>query len=287
MPPDDDDDNKHRASTSRQGQSTLKFSLFGCMIKIFFKKTKTIGFRPDHSHRFVMVQILANELLLLIFFVTIICRDIHALFIPSKLITKFISSTATSTYQSVRSTHLYANKFTKDDKSSDNKYRQSNSDDKGSSEYRPVRRQAPRPPSMQDNIKLARYARTLRDELSDIISNIDIKASNYPDDDLLRGTGIVDVEVSPDMMSAKIVISVLGNSVEKRKVYLWLCDNIGQVRYSLAKRLRNVRRIPTLSIKLMDPQTAEIMNIIEEEAMRRQFNANKIKADVEFEEEED
>lgn len=201
----------------------------------------------------------------------------------------YISSLSSSSIfnihvQNTAKSCLYGNKF--DDDNSDRRGgRGKSSRDSGNANVnRPSINRSPRPRNAQDNIKLARFARTLRDELSDIISSMDIKAINYPDDDLLRGTGIVDVEVSSDMMNAKMVISVLGNSVEKRKVYLWLCDNIGQVRYSLAKRMRYVRRIPTLSVKLMDPQTAEIMNIIEEEAMKRQLNANKVVEEVEFDE---
>lgn len=78
-------------------------------------------------------------------------------------------------------------------------------------------------------IRQSRFARNLRDELSDIICSIDIKAAVYPDEDLLRATTIVDVEVSGDLSTAKVSLSVLGNSVEKRQVYVWLCDNVGQV----------------------------------------------------------
>lgn len=145
----------------------------------------------------------------------------------------------------------------------------------------------PRPPSLQDNIKLARFARTIRDELSDILGSMDIRSNTMPDEDLFRGTSITDVEVSPDMSTAKITISVLGNSVEKRKLYLWLCDNVSQVRFSLAKRIRYIRRIPLLTFKLLDSQTAEMMNIMEEEAMRRLANAQAMPMEIDFEEDDE
>jgi ribosome-binding factor A len=180
---------------------------------------------------------------------------------------------------------LYSNKvnFNRKDKDSSDWSNKRSSSRPAST--RPNR--TPRPPSLQDNIKLARFARTIRDELSDIIATMDIRSSTMPDDDLFIGTSITDVEVSADMSTAKVTISVLGNSVEKRKLYLWLCDNVSQVRFSLAKRIRYIRRIPLLTFKLLDPQTAEMMNIMEEEAMRRQSSSQALPMDMDFEEEDE
>jgi len=106
-------------------------------------------------------------------------------------------------------------------------------------------------------------ARSIRDELTDIICNVDIKANAYPDEDLLKATSIVDVEISSDLSYAKVYITVLGNAVAKRQVFVWLCDNIGQVRYSLAKRMRHMRRCPEIFIKLADTQ-ASLMSVMDE-----------------------
>jgi ribosome-binding factor A len=115
-----------------------------------------------------------------------------------------------------------------------------------------------------DGIRQYRVARSLRDELSDIISNGDIKATTYPSEGLLRATSIVDVDLSPDLSFAKVYISVLGNSVEKRQVFVWLCENVGQVRYSLAQRLSHMRRIPDIFFKLSDSQAnADLVSLIE------------------------
>ena len=158
-------------------------------------------------------------------------------------------------------------------------------DDKGKIRRTPSVRS---PRSIQtDTIRQLRFSRNLRDELSDIITSSDIKANNYPEERLLRGTSIIDIEVSSDLTNVKVTLSVLGNSVEKRQVYVWLNENVGQVRYSLAKRIRNVRRIPTLSFKLMDPQTTEILAIIEEESIKRENLMKKItNNEIEFEEDE-
>jgi len=107
-------------------------------------------------------------------------------------------------------------------------------------------------------------ARSIRDELSDIICNVDIKANAYPDEDLLKATSIVDVEISSDLSYAKVYITVLGNAVAKRQVFVWLCENIGQVRYSLAKRLRHMRKCPEIFIKLADTQASHLLSVMDE-----------------------
>ena len=65
------------------------------------------------------------------------------------------------------------------------------------------------------NIRQARISRSIRDELSQIISEVDIKANIYPDEDLLRGTIVSEVEISPDLTNAKVYVSVHGSSVAK------------------------------------------------------------------------
>ena len=115
------------------------------------------------------------------------------------------------------------------------------------------------------NIRQARLARSLRDEIAQIIGDIDIKATVYPDEDLLRSTSIVDIDLSADLSLAKVYITVLGNSVAKRQVFVWLCENVGQVRYSLAKRLRHMKKMPEISFKLADTKsTTDLMAMIDE-----------------------
>ena len=61
---------------------------------------------------------------------------------------------------------------------------------------------------------------------------------------------------SPDLSYAKVFITVLGNSVERRQVYVWLCANAGRVKFALAKRLKHMKRVPDLHFKLADSQAA-------------------------------
>ena len=132
--------------------------------------------------------------------------------------------------------------------------------------------------SKTDSIRQSRVARSIRDELSDIICNVDIKANAYPDEDLLKATSIVDVEISSDLSYAKVYITVLGNAVAKRQVFVWLCENIGQVRYSLAKRLRHMRKCPEIFIKLADTQASHLLSVMEEIAAPKTSSS-----DIEYE----
>ena len=130
-------------------------------------------------------------------------------------------------------------------------------------------------------IRQARIARAIRDELTDIICDIDIKAAVYPDENLLRGVTISEVEVSPDLSVARAFVSVMGNSVEKRQIFVWLCENIGQIRYSLARRMRSMRRVPEISFKLSDTKNVmDLISLIEEVAPKGDDSED----DIEFEE---
>ena len=136
--------------------------------------------------------------------------------------------------------------------------------------------------SRDASIRQSRVARSLRDELSSIICDVDIKAVNYPDENLLKATTIVDIDLSADLTYAKVFVSVLGNSVEKRQIFVWLCENVGQVRYSLAQRLRHMRRVPEIFFKLSDQQgSADLVSLIDS------FNTVEKPVEEEFEFEED
>ena len=137
-------------------------------------------------------------------------------------------------------------------------------------------------------VRVARIARALRDELSDIICEGDIKAQIYPDEDLLRATSIMHVDVSSGLEAATVHISVLGNSVEKRQVFVWLCENLGQVRYELCKRLKHMKKVPEIRFKLADTQAAADLMAMMEEISETPMTSIELEGeDIDFEEEED
>ena len=158
--------------------------------------------------------------------------------------------------------------------------RTSSNDDVGSS-LRNVRKSATSL-TRNDGIRQARISRSIRDELSEIICEGDIKATAYPEDDLLKSTCITDVDISPDLAYAKIYISVIGNSVQRRQVYVWLCENTGQVRFELAKRLKHMKRLPDLIFKLSDnKESSDLLSLIDQVTEMESDNKNDIDDDDE------
>jgi ribosome-binding factor A len=103
------------------------------------------------------------------------------------------------------------------------------------------------------DIKLLRAGNTLRDELMDIIFRGEIRARASPDALLLRSITVSEVVPSSDLSFARVYVAMPGNAVERRKVFVWLCENIGQIRFSLSRRLRHWRRVPKITFRLIDP----------------------------------
>ena len=96
------------------------------------------------------------------------------------------------------------------------------------------------------------------------------------------------VEVSPGLETAAVHISVLGNSVEKRQVFVWLCENLGQVRYELCKRLKHMKKVPEIRFKLADTQAAaDLMAMMEEISDAPLTSIELAEEDIEFEEEDE
>ena len=86
------------------------------------------------------------------------------------------------------------------------------------------------PTNPRQDIKKLRFARILRDELSDIICTGDVQASSFPGGEhLLHGVMIVKIDLNVDFSVAKVYLSIMGNAVEKRRVFIWLNDNRGKV----------------------------------------------------------
>ena len=137
-------------------------------------------------------------------------------------------------------------------------------------------------------IRQARISRSIRDELAEMICEGDIRATSYPDEDLLKSTCITDVEISSDLTYAKVFISVIGNSVERRQVFVWLCENVGQVRYELAKRLRHMKRIPEIFFKLSDnKESSDLINLIDQVSASSPNNNERTNMDEDDDDEDD
>lgn len=104
-----------------------------------------------------------------------------------------------------------------------------------------------------DKKRIKRIESELKKEISVMISN-DIK-----DPRIAPITSITDIELTDDLQSAKIFISVLGSDEEKNNTIDGLQNSIGYIKRELGKRM-NLRHIPQLKI-VLDDNIEEAMRI--------------------------
>lgn len=104
-----------------------------------------------------------------------------------------------------------------------------------------------------DKKRIKRIESELKKEISVMISN-DIK-----DPRIAPITSITDIELTDDLQSAKIFISVLGSDEEKNDTIDGLQSSIGYIKRELGKRM-NLRHIPQLKI-ILDDNIEEAMRI--------------------------
>lgn len=94
-----------------------------------------------------------------------------------------------------------------------------------------------------DKKRIKRIESELKKEIS-LMINSDIK-----DPRIAPITSITDIELTDDLQSAKIFVSVLGSDFEKSETIYGLQNSIGFIKRELGKRM-NLRHIPDLKIIL-------------------------------------
>lgn len=114
--------------------------------------------------------------------------------------------------------------------------------------------------SLQLDIKKQRTARIIRDELVDIITTGSFDSLGSFDETQLLTVTVSSIELNGDLSSAKAVLSIGGTAVERRKIFVWLCKHIGQIRHSLRQRLRSMKRIPIVSFQLADTSEDDFLD---------------------------
>src|SRR6266851_1985369 len=87
--------------------------------------------------------------------------------------------------------------------------------------------------------RVDKVAAQLREELSEILSQ-------RVRDPRVGMMTVVDVDVSPDLRTARVRVSTLGSDAERRQAMEALEHARGFVRRQLALRLRSLRRVPEL-----------------------------------------
>ena len=111
----------------------------------------------------------------------------------------------------------------------------------------------------------ARVSQLVTTELAKIIRlGHGIKTRDKIADDVRCKIAVVDVDMSPDLRTAKVFISVLGDVLEKREAYSWCVKNTRSIRMALAVELKGMKRVPELYFRDMDIGAAvDLMALID------------------------
>jgi len=120
-------------------------------------------------------------------------------------------------------------------------------------------------------IRPERVAETIKREMAEILTN------RMRDPRLGAMISVTDVEVTPDLSSAKIYVSVLADEAEREKALEALHHSIGFVRHELAPRL-GLREMPELRF-LLDTSIQQGARV--EELLRRLASGEAIPDDDE------
>lgn len=98
-----------------------------------------------------------------------------------------------------------------------------------------------------------RVARMLQSTLADVIrKGYPIKTADVLDDNIRSKISVVEVNCSPDFSSARVEVSIFGETVEKREAFIWLVNNAKAIRYALAQELKDFRHTPQLIFRQVD-----------------------------------
>lgn len=119
--------------------------------------------------------------------------------------------------------------------------------------------------SNTESKRQARVSQLLTTELAKILRlGHGIKTKDKIDDDMRCRIAVVDVDMSPDLRSAKVFISVYGDVLEKREAYAWCVKNTKAIRMALCAELKGMKRVPELYFKDTDIGAAvDLMALID------------------------
>ncbi|CAM9271479.1 unnamed protein product [Ectocarpus fasciculatus] len=139
--------------------------------------------------------------------------------------------------------------------------------------------------STTESKRQARVSQLLTGELAKILRlGHGIKTKDKIDDDVRCRIAVVDVDMSPDLRSAKVFISVYGDVLEKREAYAWCVKNTKAIRMALCAELKGMKRVPELFFKDTDISAAvDLMALIDRVSVDEDGNEAALRDDGEEE----
>lgn len=119
--------------------------------------------------------------------------------------------------------------------------------------------------SRDESKRQARVSQLVTTELAKVLRlGFGIKTKDKIADDVRCKIAVVDVDMSPDLRSAKVYISVYGDVLEKREAYAWCVKNTVPIRMALATELKGMKRVPELFFRDTDIGAAvDLMALID------------------------
>ena len=122
--------------------------------------------------------------------------------------------------------------------------------------------------SRVESRRQSRVAQQVRTELAYLIRRPAlIKCQDRIAPEILGATSVLEVDVSPDLLSASAHVTTRGGAAEKRAAFAWLVRNERAIRYALAKRMRHSKRIPDIRFQKSDvTASTDLMTLIDKVA---------------------
>lgn len=115
---------------------------------------------------------------------------------------------------------------------------------------RRVARVAPRDAPGGSTAKRAgRLGKLVMTELVGILRSpylLKVSAGNDVDAELASLINVVEVDMSGDNKVAKVLVSAMGNDIEKKRAVQWLNKNAKAIRFALAQRISHLKSVPEL-----------------------------------------
>uniref|UniRef100_A0A7S4AYU9 Ribosome-binding factor A n=1 Tax=Chrysotila carterae TaxID=13221 RepID=A0A7S4AYU9_CHRCT len=130
-----------------------------------------------------------------------------------------------------------------------------------------------------------RVAQVLQEELSMVLRVGNVRGQKPISDNLMCMIQIINVDVSPDLGQARVKVSVIGDRKDKITAIRWLQRNTGSIRYALAQRVRQMKRVPRLSFLHVDVGKAVDVMITIDQLNKKESNGSY--GGLDFDEDED
>ncbi|VWU49824.1 ribosome-binding factor A, putative [Hepatocystis sp. ex Piliocolobus tephrosceles] len=132
----------------------------------------------------------------------------------------------------------------------------------------------------QHEIYRKRFEVEIKNALQAIIYKKGVKL-NYKyhiDEDIIEGISIYKVQLSTDCSVAKVIVEIMGDSIDSRQGFIWIQKNCKAIRYRLAQLIKHRKKVPFLNFELSN--LSEQTHLFCEIENMREYYADMFKEDI-------